>query len=64
MQFARHAHDDRKQYALKFFLDRRAFNTEQAHYQTPGMHGILPPIDDIVSNDDHHLQALGMCEPC
>jgi len=66
--FARHVHHD-KQYALKFFLDHDAFETELALYSNPAIQRtVLAPVDDIVdaSTDPPPpaFRALGRCALC
>lgn len=61
VQFARHAHNARKTFAIKFYVDRATFSAEYAQFTNPALHHILPAIDEIVPNADGELCVLGRC---
>jgi hypothetical protein len=51
VRFANLALNPSKQFALKFFIDRRNFEIEQGLYENPILLNFLPPTDDVSVND-------------
>jgi hypothetical protein len=51
VRFASLAVNPSKQFAVKFFVERRHFEVEEALYANASMLDFLPPTDDVSSND-------------
>ena len=51
VQFAALKFNSEKKVAIKFFMSRTAFETEQALYANANLRSILPPIEDVNNND-------------
>jgi hypothetical protein len=51
-----------KQFAVKFFIDRRNFEIEKGLYEDPSLRNFLPPPDDVRSNESEP-HVLGRALP-
>lgn len=59
LQFAQHAHSN-ESVAIKFFLNRSAFDVEEGLYLRPGLQEMMPAITMIENNESVCMPQLSL----
>ena len=62
VQFATLTSNSNLKYAIKFFLSKAEFDSESMYYCAEQYRNILPPPDNLESNEDgRHVDHTGRC---